>query len=1391
MANRPKNSINLKQTENRSLNRRQFCSMSCAALAALHAGKVFAVSGSQESSPLPLSPRNDTFVLQVPIGNPFYAWPRTLLSYPIETGHHISPDSHTLQCVETRAVVPFQVSKSAVAGVGSAPPDSLLFFSDLPAGAKRTYRLAQQPSTPAAGQKPVTIGVEERRLTIDTGAIQIRIPASQQLQGDAPGPILEVARGGNWIGHSKLALPGYHFTRIETEQLEGGPLRSAHRITYIVDSTARYVVTVECIAGMDFVRLHEDMEAMPADALGAFDFAWTGCAFSHRQGPNHPFNFPRRPMPEYAQYPWEKIAPAQMDTQFGVSPGISPTGKMPFSLRLFEPWSDALAESFANFWGDDSQDAAAIFIDRLEQWDDHEYAIWHSSSRLAVDFVYAQSTLHFVFKIARGTRSSCLSFYDHGKDVEAMKSIERAARGVESDGAVYRTSLFPASHALELQNWHGTLNLDKVKDWTLDSVRAALPKPVFTNAPYKNAEEFYLSVIRSAFLSDLALSGVRQNNGFGPTSSRQILESWVPAYQIFRSQLNPEQRRRMDAIFLLIGYVHAGEDYMPMQHMLAGHPNFLSDVKSTPGSIAFLFPEHPAAETWADQFEAFLRLNTRYHTRPAVHAWGARGGRWTENLGTYVWAFLRPASRAAFLLRCRDGHERLCGPQVAQIGDWLVNALSAPFAGESPATMKRIEEESARSEGARRHYWGIVAPAAGPRRLHLPVGAHSERRKTPRTMWYLGAALRNSSPLTAEHLMWAARPTDQDMEATADQGDPYGAMYPQADNHGTNPHLQSAKYTGYGITLRAAVDTPRELSIHLLQIDDGPNYRWGVAAEGSCGVVYFYANGKAYSHNGGEDVGDRIDQDTDFCTNFGVWKDGAFRSIGQNVLSSPLYDLSVAQFAQLVPRQGQGPDSWPEYPVVVPRERPGAYSWPEYVSRNVLLAGDDYFILYDRVFNPQVAHRFSWFVRKGDDFPHIALLSGNPREEASLFTSVETDTTSGRWSEGVGDSLAFITHKSDIRAERAPFGARISHAEGTDLVFLAPATLRFQEGKKAFTGTSGIIRDRKDGTEIALFHGTHIAASGIGFTTTDTDLGISATISNDGSMRGCYFAPSASDIEIGLPPHPESLQLYIDGARVSGDRSAAAFTVKLPAGTHQWELTSVQPVPLPPSIDRTEYTKGGAIVYATQAASASSYTLQLSTDNSKTWTENSTASNPVFTLTGLTPGEKYHARILARNAAHSSAPGPEYPLYITREPPSPPEGLRVELFAGRAEIDWGEVLGVAEYRLYRKSADKPDFALAYTGRSTHWTDADPAIAPSAVSPSDTPPAEKNSSFACEYYVTTVNHIGESRPSRKANTNPASWRNWDPVSGESFRRTSQRTEGNPPNDNGDRYYPPQH
>jgi len=194
--------------------------------------------------------------------------------------------------------------------------------------------------------------------------------------------------------------------------------------------------------------------------------------------------------------------------------------------------------------------------------------------------------------------------------------------------------------------------------------------------------------------------------------------------------MTERQRKRLTAMYLFIAYVHAGEDFMPLVPMLSGHPNFLADVKGNPAAMAFLFPDHPMARTWADLWQKAVELNTRYNTRPQVKTWGAAGGRWTENLGTYVWAFLRPSVRTDFLLRNFDGIERFLSPQLAEMADWLVHALSAPFEGETAQAYTDLQTL------AYGHEWGAVAPGNGPQRVHPPQGGRDGNGGRPgRPRW--------------------------------------------------------------------------------------------------------------------------------------------------------------------------------------------------------------------------------------------------------------------------------------------------------------------------------------------------------------------------------------------------------------------------------------------------------------------------------------------------------------------------------------------------------------------------------------------------------------------------------------------------------------------------------
>jgi len=738
-----------------------------------------------------------------------------------------------------------------------------------------------------------------------------------------------------------------------------------------------------------------------------------------------------------------------------------------------------------------------------------------------------------------------------------------------------------------------------------------------------------------------------------------------------------------------------------------------------------------------------------------VKSWNADGGRWTEDIGTYVWAFVRPSLRTDFLLRKYDGHERFVTPQLAEMADWLVNALSAPFAGETREGYKTLMAVDQGRE------WGVVGPGEGPKRVYPPIGAHAEQRMPPRALWYLGSCLHRFAPLAAEHAMWASRPTDQDAETAPGSEPPWDdIMYAVQDNVGTNPHLRSRKHTGYGITLRAAVGTPDELSVHLQQIDQGPNYRWGWAGEGSCGLIYFYAGGKSYSLNGAEDAGDRRDQDTDFCTNFGVYKDGVFRSIGENVLSEPFYNLGSGQFAKIVPRE-------------TPPDQPAN----GYVSRSILLAGNEYFVVYDALADQSTVHRLSWFVRRGSELPTIQFARGsNAADRETQRTDHQTEATVGVWFDGVGDSMAIVSHRNDVKVESTSFGCRVQVAGAMDLIFRSQSAVHFSDETMSFDGTAGMIRGTSERTEFALFHGTRIGVAGVTFSTADTNLGIGGAIVPGRTPMGHYYAPTPSSLKITLPSISEKTIFYVDGAAKTARREASEFVVDLEAGQHQWEVTDGLPVPIAPHILRTENRAGAARIIITPVASATQYRIEVSKDNGATWTSVTLQPQPEIDITGIANGQKIHVRAIALNASYASPPGPDYPIYVSDQPPPTPDGLHVDLAAAAATVTWGEVLGASEYRLYVRPKGDKQFDLLYKGVDRVYLHKRASIQ----SPNQIPGGPSGATHAgiVEYMVAAVNGNGESPMSHAADTDPASWRNWDPKPGEPFRRVYSYPQNSP-------------
>ena len=1371
------------------------------------------------------------FVLQDNLDHPFYWWPKTLLSYPVRfEAPGVLRNQLALSNAADRSPITMQLS-GVKEDSGRVTFAWVNFISDLPSNGRRDFVLSSKSPLPSTMPSSLPIVSDTQRIEVDTGAVKVRLPASQTFEtqtldarqkGGIPGPIIELCRfGGHWMGHSVLVSPKRRVLKLETAPMEVGPLFAEYRVTYTFDRDATYTAIVRCVAGEDFVNIRDETDGLTAADDVYVDQQWTDFHPTHREAPNHltAVEAPAR-RSAAAPFVWETIDQALVGTAHGVNPGLTAAGEMPFRLGPYQPWGAFVSLNFANFWDERSGDAVGLFINDSNQWQDHEYAIWMSSDTLQIRYFYSDGVMSWHWPLITGTRSVSIAAYDHQKDLDKIReSQELAQRGISVGKEIYKSKVSPMSYVGFLSVRYGILDLNTIKDWVLAYPETARHQPLIFDAPqspttdiastepetnpaattepatmessaaeangtettartpaaaepkqnepttFEKIDRKPAALIRTLWqtelVRDLPMFGVRQNAGFNPVSSRE-LRTFVVAYNRTYSEMSPEQRKKIEAMYLLIAYLDAGEEVMPMQNMLAGHPNFLADIKTVPALMAMLFPDHPMAREWSDEFERFVDLNARYHTRPPVSAWNAKGGRWTENLGTYTWAAMRPTISAVWALReYFDGRNRYCNEQSVEMGNWLVDALTAPFSGDDLPSFKY--------ENGKRppHSWGMVTLADGLRRMFLPQGAHSERRMPPRVMWLFGSLLEQYAPLTAEHLMWAAHPRDDDMESFKTKYDPWSVMYPRADNRGTNPHLKSEKYTGYGIVMRSAVDTPKEVSLHLQQIDSGPNYRWGAASEGGCGLIYYYAGGKAYSHNGTEDVGDRAVNDTDFCCDFGVYKDGHFKGIGRNVLDSPFYDLGTAQLAEITPRQS-----------------PDAYSWPEYKYRRVMLVGSDYGVVYDSVFSNAIATRFSWFVDPKDDLPK--LISLKDVRHANKTTNITTAESKGVWFDGMGDSEMLLTHLPDVAADPAKPGLPtvVTTSHSVDHVFFDANPIDYRDRKSAiaFSGTAGVVREFNNGsTELSLFHGQAIADRGVAMSIDGDSAAISAHFTDPTEIAGIFSCPAGGctlTLSKAVPSkespttaaenHPS---LYVDGRRVDYAMDASALHVKLPAGRHSWQLTDRLPAPQQPTVIRTEDRSGATNVIFSQSNGATTYQIELSQDGGHTWRNVGNSPQTSFEIAGLSNGTKVHVRVIGLNDDRESEPSDEYPVYVTDAVPHSPDGLQLVVTAGKAALHWGEVLGVTEYRLFVRQRGAEQWQCIYQGLGRQFTDDRPGIIP----PFSHPGVAANMLNAgppytvYEYAVSAVNGNGESLPCRAVDTDPKSWLNWDPRPGEGYRR----------------------
>ncbi len=932
--------------------------------------------------------------------------------------------------------------------------------------------------------------------------------------------------------------------------------------------------------------------------------------------------------------------------------------------------------------------SVGAFIGDSIKWDDGSYSIQSNNKINALRFYYyenAEDKLVWEYPLNIGSRETCIALYKSEKNYNSMLR----------------------SHIRELQFWNYYLPLDLYKDWIFDYDDRYEVYPKYFdinrfdlkkkyNLPTKYEEEGIppgdevLKIITDC-------DAIKNPWSFGPMKSR-VFGDIIPILDLRVNEMSREDFKNARTICILFAYYAMNENTFPTRHTLAGHANFCMDYVSIVGFAAAMFPHHPHAKVWKDYYHRAVLLNMKFYIRPDVKAWNAKGGRSTENLGCYSWAGLRHIIMVGEMLENTYGDNPALCKNFVKWADWLLNSLSSPI---------------------------------NDRRAFPPLGAHAGGHTLNPyypTFWFrvMGNMLKNYSPLLSEQILNVCPSEPLVQFECFDKNDVWSYLNINADplNNGIKPHLKSKKFTGYGYVMRSHVNEKNEMCVLLQQIDEGPNYRWGISCSGGCGNIYYYADNKRFSDNRKEDVGDDVMADGDVSCTFAVLQGKTYTSVGKNELTYPLFDFGFCQYA---------------------RVNAGEYSSDEYNYRSVLMADNDYIAIYDSVRDYRTQGRFSWFSNVDDEMPYIHQIKPGlePREVLSPDRTVDGREynhrangmeipykTRGVMFDGRGDFFTVVTHKKDLQIEGKEYGAIVKKKNSTDYIFDAPYRLNVCEKDVEFVGKVGFVRVYKNNEyDLAVFEGKFLRVyqTEIKIERKSQHFSISLSKRNGrlfGKCEGCANV-IFNDKDISM------YKLFVNSEPVD-------FTCgrSIELNDCEWELTIAEPTPS--SIENISYCENEHGVEITwNCKNCNDFIVKV--DDREYFTKDTNLNIELGT-------GKYIVCIYVRDDTGQCI---EYPVYITRSAPGKVEGLLVTRHRDFVDISWGEQLGVKQYNLYRVD-ESDNIEKIYTGKKNAFE-------------------EKIKSEAVKYFVTAENGIGEGEPSILRDISLEGMSVWDPLPDIEFLR----------------------
>ncbi|MHB9024127.1 MAG: Ig-like domain-containing protein [Armatimonadota bacterium] len=1036
------------------------------------------------------------------------------------------------------------------------------------------YSVSALPMNRRSAALPASIPATDLRivkgadLEIATGKIAVRLPfkpvAVKDPQKDGlPGPILAVrGRSGRWLGRGWLEHPGGAY-RITPELRAAGPVFADYHIDYEL-TNGRYSADVRVIAGSEVALVTEEYDT----ASGAFKFSlyqglqpdtarWRGHTSDPYLAPGYNGSFSGE----------QALSPLKYDKDGQI-----------FGLAGWMTWWP----NSGQYWGvydsrNPQSDYLGIFRCRSGQWRNPTWPGVEMSKKpdLVATFALGAGKRLWGFYSATLPEAEPPIPADFKPGIDVGGGLRIGNAGESGSAATSFSGLNKAMIK------YGEMPLNKYKDWVLDwpgaeediyprmfvapgkleDVRKRVKDypPVterlgrhtsklltyLVTGNEKVGREIYdgaqggdynwtgqLNRLKSDVVQWLEWegdTGAAMHNLHGQIKIRMNALRYDSAAAV--QSLTPRERRLLRALMAFEAHKAADLDWVPFGtgfHL--GNPNMPTAVAATIGLCGAALPSHPYAPEWMDRAYRYVR--------DTINSFTAPGGAWNECPHYQMDASIQQIVQLAAALKNTGYADLFAEPQFQETMHYAAEIMTPP----DPRVGYRV----------------------------LPSIGNGGLESTSLYGW-MAAMTRETNPAFAETQQWMWNEGGELLMY------PFDELGIDPNGKATAPKFTSRNFPGFGAILRSGTPDPKEtymafragyMTSHYEPGDQGEMviYAKGAPLCLDFGSQYAPSVGRQYMHNR-ISFEHRMSRDNGSITAFTAGDHADYAR--SQISTTTLYEL---------PETPEEEQKLREQHILLPNTSPPTKTVPrtEWYRQVVFVkdadpAAPNYFLVRDS-FNDGATLPTDWNLWtlstgvKWEGNHAIATAQyGNVLLDVFMLSPAQPAWETGEWGhkflpgqsgsgwakqnkgkpfeerqkllrvkQGPGGGYLAVLYPRDA-AEAAPRvtalpndnGAKITHAQGTDLVFALTKPGESRVENVLFSGISGVISQRKDSfiLTLALLDGTKLALEGkLGLAQQKSEgmlaltiAGKELTLESDGKARQVEIMPPASWLTAQLP----------------------------------------------------------------------------------------------------------------------------------------------------------------------------------------------------------------------------------------------------------------------------------